>query len=432
MNSLHKAEVLALLLLTSVLSSHCAPVTRLPPLLPTDAVAATPSLGPPAAAASETETATPPAVQPSRATYLSETYMMDETSGWAWAVDQADQRLLLHTSDGGRTWTPSTPGGSRSPASAPYFVYALDARVAWAILADDSLVRTSDGGQTWDTVNPRLQDELLSPAHDWYILRFENADHGWLDAGFAAAGAHEFLYETRDGGISWKPLDFESWPQDLSSRRDYKNELAFWTTIDVIFYDSSRFIIAPAEQAGTLQMFLSTNLGHSWKTVELPRSEPSGPSFDPSYRKISKPIFFDPQNGALTVTILDRNTNTTQLFVYLTSDGGLTWTLTGGPSVIHDLHSQISFLSPHDAVLICGTRFCATHDGGRTWQAFAFGTPLSTDSVDRYYQLNFIGPTTGWLLEKDFTHNAQAPNVRWAKTTDGGLSWTQLAPIIHP
>ncbi len=317
------------------------------------------------------------------------------------------------------------------PPSQPYLIYPLDARMAWVII-NERLLRTTDGGQTWVTVNSDLKHELVWPYRDWYLLHFADADHGWLDAGYAAAGAREFYYETRDGGLTWNPMDFESWPAELYTQRDYKNEIAFWVAIDAIYYDSMRFIIAPGEQEGTLKMFLSTDRGKAWKTVWLLPSAFSRQSFSASDRKISEPIFFDPREGVVTVTILDRNTNTTQLLVYETSDGGLTWSLTGGPALIQDLHSKVSFLSLHDGVLICGSQFCMTHDSGKTWQAFDFGAPEPTDSADRYYQLNFVDPTLGWLLEKSFIHQSDWPNVRLLKTNDGGVTWTRLSATINP
>jgi photosystem II stability/assembly factor-like uncharacterized protein len=355
--------------------------------------------------------------------------MKDKNSGWAVAFNQVDTKtLLLHTSDGGQTWLDVMPQDNTFGYHS-YTVDPLDAQTAW-IINNERLVRTTDGGQSWVTVNQNLLQELVWPHSDWYLLSFADANHGWLDAGYAAAGAHEFYYETRNGGVTWNPMDFESWPAELNTQRDYKNELAFWVAIDAIYYDSTRFIVVPGGQEGTLKMFLSTDRGHSWKTVQLLPSAFSGQSFSSSDRKISKPIFFDTQNGALTVTIFDRDTNTTQLSLYETTDGGLTWTLTGGPTLLKDVHSTTSFFSPHDAALVCGSNFCITHDGGRTWQGFNIGTFLSSAQGDTYFQLNFVSPTSGWMLFKIDTHQGVGMRARLFKTTDGGVTWAELTPLI--
>ncbi len=358
--------------------------------------------------------------------------MVDETSGWSWGNSGNNNSLLLHTSDGGQTWMDATPKGESMPVIPPHSSYFLDAQTAWVIQADESLAQTSDGGKTWEVINQNLKAELTWPHRDWYRLHFADANHGWLVAGYSAAGAHEFYYETRDGGASWNPLDFETWPEDLYDVRDYKNELAFWTVIDAIYYDSTKFIIAPGEQEGTPKVFLSTDWGSSWKTIQLLPSEYHEQSFNPFDRKILQPIFFDSQNGILTVSIWDRTANTVQLFVYGTSDGGLTWPLTGGPIMIEQGDSEISFLSVQDAVYFCGVRFCSTNDSGNTWVAHNLGTDIPPKDDHTSLQLDFVNPATGWLLIRMNDAQGIWLNSRLLRTTDGGLTWTELSPRINP
>lgn len=358
--------------------------------------------------------------------------MVDETSGWSWGNNGSSKSLLLHTSDGGQTWMDVTPNGESLLVFPPYTGYFLDAQTAWVIHADERLAQTSDGGKTWKVINQNLKAELIWPYRDWYRLRFADANHGWLVAGYSAAGAHEFFYETRDGGASWNPLDFETWPEDLYDVRDYKNELAFWTMIDAIYYDSTRFIIAPGEQEGTLKIFLSTDWGNSWKTVQLLPSEFHEQTFNPYDRKISQPIFFDSQYGILIVGISDRTANTVKSFVYGTCDGGLTWSLISGPIMIQQGDSEISFLSVHDAVYVCGVKFCSTNDSGSTWVVHDLGTDIPLKDDHTFLQLDFVNPATGWLLIRMNDAQGIWLNSRLLKTTDGGRTWTELSPRINP
>jgi len=358
--------------------------------------------------------------------------MMDETSGWGWGNDGNHKSLLLHTSDGGQTWVDVTADGEFPSVIPPYSSYFLDAQTAWVIRADESLVHTLDGGKNWEVINQNLKAELTWPYRDWYRIYFADAKHGWLVAGYTAAGAHEFYYETRDGGTSWNPFDIEMWPEDLYDVRDYKNELAFWSVIDAIYYDATRFIIIPGEQEGTFKMFLSTDRGSSWKTVQLFPPEFHEQTFNPFDRKVSGPIFFDSQFGILTVSILDRTANAVQLFVYRSNDGGQTWTLTGGPILINQEDSEISFLSVHDAVYICGVKFCITNDSGKTWAAHDFGVDIPARDEHTFIQLDFVNPTTGWILIKVYDAQGIWSNSRLLKTVDGGLTWTELSPRIYP
>jgi len=358
--------------------------------------------------------------------------MMDETSGWSWGNDGTNKSILLHTSDGGQTWIDVTPDGESISVFPPYSSYYLDEQTAWITQADESLAQTLDGGKNWEVINQNIKAELIWPYRDWYRLYFVDAKHGWIDAGYVAAGAHDFYYETRDGGVSWNPLDIETWPDHLYDVRHYKNELAYWTKIDAIYYDATRFIIIPGEQEGTLNIFLSTDRGHSWKTVQLFPSEFHEQTFNPFDRKVSRPIFFDSQSGILTVSILDQTANVVQLFVYETNDGGQTWTLTGGPISIEQGDSEISFLSVHDAVYVCGVKFCITHDSGNTWAVHDLGIDMPARDEHTYIQLDFVNPTTGWILIRVYDPQGLWQNSRLLKTVDGGLTWTELSPRIYP
>lgn len=357
--------------------------------------------------------------------------MMDKTSGWAWAVDPSYKTYLLHTADAGQTWNDVTPEKDFFYGS--YSSFMLDAQTAWAVLAGEVLAQTLDGGQTWNVIHQDLKDVLTYPIHDWYRLRFADANHGWLIVGISAAGAHEFFYETRDGGFTWDPANFETLPEPYR-QENARNEIAFWVVTNVIYYDLERFIIAPGDQEGTLEMFVSTDWGDSWKTVQLPPSIPSDQPFNIYDRKIHPPVFFDSQNGVLAVTIWDGNTNATQLSVYGTSDRGLSWFLLGGPSIIEDTiveaGSEVFFLSSRDAVLICDKSLCVTHDSGNSWQIFGISIP--TDKEHTFLQIDFVDPDTGWLLVNMYDDQYAWLTSHLLKTDDGSVSWVELSTMINP
>src|SRR5512143_2115698 len=172
-------EILAFHLLAGMLIGGCAPVISISP---------TPSHSPPIATPTETQAPFGVTVPPPQAIHIYQVHMMDESSGWAWALNQTDEGLLLHSSDGGRTWMTVTPQGNISPGAGPYTAYLFNAQMAWFILPDTRLVRTSDGGQTWEIINHSIKGELVWPTLDWYHLRFADAKHGWLETGLAAAG----------------------------------------------------------------------------------------------------------------------------------------------------------------------------------------------------------------------------------------------------
>jgi photosystem II stability/assembly factor-like uncharacterized protein len=361
--------------------------------------------------------------------HLRKIQMMDEVSGWSWAVDRAHEPYLLHTTDGGLIWENVTP--RKSPFNGTDSSFMFDAQTAWVVLNNESLVRTSDGGQTWKVINQNIKEELVFPFRDWYRLRFVDANHGWLIAGLTAAGAHESFYETRDGGVTWEPADFKTLP-DQYNGGNYKNEIAFWIDTDVIYYDLERFIIAPGDQEGILKMFLSTDWGKSWETVQLPPSVVPDQSFNISVRKIHSPVFFNSQNGVLAVTIHKVGSNAFQLFIYQTSDGGHTWELIGKPSLMEDANSEILFLTPRDAVFVCGTKLCVTHDDGIKWQSIDPGITIPAEAENKVFQPDFINNTTGWLLVNAYDATGWSFSSHLLKTVDGGATWMEISPIIKP
>ncbi len=374
------------------------------------------------------ETASPTRPSPNiREAQLTDIRMMDKTSGWGWAVDRADEGYLLRTSDGGLTWEAVSPGGSAKDS------FFLDGQTAWVLFSDHRLAQTSDAGKTWKVLHQNLMEEMNWPYPDWIRIRFVDAQHGWLRGDITAAGARVLFYETQDGGVTWQPADFETLPSPYR-HENARNEIAFWINTDVIYYDLERFILAPGDQEATLEMFLSNDWGNSWKTIQLPSSLPDQP-FNPYDRKIHSPVFFDARHGALAVTIWDGYANATQLSIYGTSDGGLTWSRLGGPATLADTivepGSEVLFLSLRDAVLRCGTNLCVTHDSGKHWQTFDFGISMPTGTEYTVSRLDFSDPYTGWFLLN--TYDEQFVwHPRLFRTKDGGATWEEISPVINP
>lgn len=129
----------------------------------------------------------------------------------------------------------------------------------------------------------------------------------------------------------------------------------------------------------------------------------------------------------------EEDAHASQVLIYGTSNGGLTWSLLGGPTTLKDTiierGSEVLFLSPRDAVLLCGTNLCVTHDSGNSWQTFAFGIPI--DKERAFLQLDFINPDMGWFLLSAYD-DQYVGYSRLLKTNDGGVTWTELSPVIHP
>lgn len=92
-------------------------------------------------------------------TFISEIHMVDARNGWAWSSGDEfsnllQNTLLLHTSDGARTWQ------DRTPRAFPYTTEGScfrDSQTAWVSTRDSKtyvggLLHTTDGGKSWSVL----------------------------------------------------------------------------------------------------------------------------------------------------------------------------------------------------------------------------------------------------------------------------------------
>jgi len=106
--------------------------------------------------------------------------------------------LVLHTEDGGNTWT-SQRYGNELPQL--YSVKFVDDQHGWAVGQAGSLIRTNDGGKRWEAID-------LSSKRDLYSLAFDGK-HGVIVG-------EEIALISDDLGSTWKPLKMNSADQWLA------------------------------------------------------------------------------------------------------------------------------------------------------------------------------------------------------------------------
>lgn len=106
------------------------------------------------------------------------------------------------TTDGGKTWQ-TRP----APAKTVGDVYFHDADNGWAVVAERdgfSVRRTTDGGRVWRTVMTR--DSTVVPPHA--VIRSAGKDDAWVmvvgDSGMSQTSYS--LFHTKDGGRNWQPV----------------------------------------------------------------------------------------------------------------------------------------------------------------------------------------------------------------------------------
>jgi photosystem II stability/assembly factor-like uncharacterized protein len=122
-----------------------------------------------------------------------------------WIVGKSG--LILHTADGGKTWAPQKC--PIPPEKHLFNLKVVDARTVWAVGDWGAMTVTHDGGQTWEdrslgtfTVKveetPEAHDQHPHGRRDPLRRVLPDAEHGFV------AGEFGTLLVTTDGGETWE------------------------------------------------------------------------------------------------------------------------------------------------------------------------------------------------------------------------------------
>lgn len=318
--------------------------------------------------------------------------MIDASEGWAVGgglIGQgplAYEGFVLHTTDGGATWTHQeipTP----EPLNAVKFIDPLH---GWALGND--VLWTEDGGATWHESDAELGGALG--------VDFVDLNRGW------AASNGGVISHTVDGGRTWTWMAMDT----------------IETLKDVDFVDASNGWVVGVNGS----IFHSTNGGRTWTEVPSPADYLDGVAFvsvqegwvaggdtvlhttdaGASWQRQPTPgawihsmSFADSLHG----WIAGDN-------VMATADGGQTWE-------IQDIDNPdrlwgVDAVSPSTAVIVGqGGGLFTTVDGGDTWVNRLNGMPETTMGIDANDSLH------AW---------AAGQYGETAYTVDGGSTWVRV------
>jgi uncharacterized protein (TIGR03437 family) len=137
----------------------------------------------------------------------------DANNGWAAGSSEAfpatpyevQLGCIVHTADGGKTWTDQAGNICSYSAKEYTVIQALDAQNVWALSTQETLAgtvqlaHTTNGGNTWALVDTGIAG-MIAVGYGTVQggMRFVDAQHGCF-AGYNAAGC------TSDGGAHWAP-----------------------------------------------------------------------------------------------------------------------------------------------------------------------------------------------------------------------------------
>jgi len=326
--------------------------------------------------------------------------MLDGSNGWGVTDDS-----VVRTEDGGKTWLDITPAGATTLGYGTAGSF-LSQALAFVLVGDPTnpaanatLYRTSDGGVSW-TFN-----QVSFGSGD---LRFLDEENGWImvNLGVAAGSNAVSVYQTGDGGETWKRM-FTNDPTvdgaaDSLPLGGLKNALV---PLDMKTAWVSGVIYAP----DTLYLYRTDDGGGDWSQVIVDLSEKA----TGSELSITAFQLVSPKAGYVAVNYYE---DTLQTMLYVTRDGGQTWTLT--PTNILN-GSAVDFVSDADGFIFDGEGFQVTHDAGSTWSS----VKPDVSFTDSFMSMDFVSPQVGWVLAMDSSTSA----IQLYRTEDGGQTWSLLS-----
>lgn len=338
-------------------------------------------------------------------------------SGWVLAGD----RLFLMR-QAGPSWQEITPG--LDSALGILAVNFLDSQQGWLVRRTQepapwgglAISRTDDGGSNWqDFPLPAHMSEAPSPVVAAY-LDFIDANLGWLALKLQTGSSFSLgrLFVTQDGGRTWE-------------------ERSIPLGEAVKFLDAQRGWVAGGPSGELL--YQTVDGGRTWQPQSL-----SYPDSIASARAlVGLPQFQNEREGVLPVTMSGSPDSHFALFE--TRDGGESWSL----ATRLELDPGVEPASPLPFSLGGGSRWWVGSPG--TARLYTAGEPSALPSAglpSGVIALDFVTDQSGWAFAQEGSCQGYKPpsglgtppgaepfqcvqRSRLLATSDGGLSWTEIA-----
>lgn len=355
--------------------------------------------------------------------------------------------LVLNRTHSSSIGTPTKPGGGLTTLRS---LHMIDASTGWA-LSEQSVMRTTDGGIHWKDVTPPgaaltrstiadfLNAGVASVAtpgpnatsmqvlhtsdggQTWQhatppmpfprSVSFIDAQHGWLLAAVRLPqGAAEpvSVFRTTDGGQTWVRV-----ASALFSDATPPGRLPYGgQKLGIGFLNVlTGWVTGTVSLSNLAWLYVTHDGGLTWSQQALPMP-PGAPS---ALLSVLPPTFFSATDGILPVNFADPTTERAlATALYVTHDGGQTWQSTVPPPTplpIPGIADMQHWWGTDGTVLY------HTDDGGSHWTRLSPGAPFKHIAY-----LDFVSDTVGWALSS----TASASSLL-LKTVDGGRTWTTLS-----
>ena len=287
---------------------------------------------------------------------------------------------ILTSADGGATWLARIGGGSYEFSAAQ----ALSPTDVWAVDQNGALLHSSDGVRWAEQDTPARYADTLE------ALSFPDALHGWVAGTTGDFSA--LLLHTSDGGVTWQP-------QHSALDGEVRG---------IDFVDAAHgWAIGQAERYGRY-LEHTTDGGFTW-TVQHPSSRLVG---------LEQLDFVDTDTGYVVGQLLPIGSQSENTMpadaLFRTTDGGAAWKQRALPKGAQVLQLQFTDATTGWAVAMYaadgGPALLHTTDGGATWHKVS-------RFADTAEAVHFVDDATGWV----------AADAGIVATTDGGATWQQVS-----
>jgi len=286
------------------------------------------------------------------------------------------------TTDGGETWNASVVPGAEALEFRD--VQGFSASVAYlmsislsGVPTEFRIYKTTDAGATW-------------------TIQFQNETVGAFYDGFAFWTPHRGIAHSDSvNGVfpDLRTIDGMTW-QDISNNMPpaLPGEFSFASSGTCVTTQGGQNAWIATGGADVARVLATTDQGNTWNAYDTPLfSGPSGGAFTVDFR--------DPHHGIVGGGDLDPG-NPNSAGTAISSDGGMTWTLTNPPPVTGAIFG-LSYVGQtgHGGGNNLGRAVVITaNDGGAAWTPDEGTTWFTLPDVTGFWAVAFASPKAGWLV----------------------------------
>lgn len=342
-----------------------------------------------------------------------------------WITGEGNE--LLHTTDHGATWQSQTMNTTSALGELSF----INPNEGW-ILLQGGLLHTNDGGTTWTQINSSINGAAMA---------FSSALSGWVTGYFGD------LFHTTDGGVTWTPQVTGVHENLLSIAAVNDNEV--WIAgVPGVIHTSNGGATWASQTGGCCKFyksisFINNQVGWTIGNGSLRKTTDGGQtwSLESIYENLMAVKVFDANNGFIVGnaailkstdggnTLTNTITRVTSNHLYEASfvNSSVAWTVGLNGAILHTNNGGVTWTAQNSGVSFTLTSVCAisaneawiagesidtllhTTDAGATWTVQHVGVPLAMS------ELFFINANKGW---------ATGVSGNIMHTEDGGATWT--------